>query len=239
MTRRIWLVAAALAAAVTAAVSGQGGAGLTADALKGIEIRSIGPGLSTGRVQDIEIDPKNPNVWYVASAFGGLWKTENRGITFSPIFDEGRLVHALLRRRRSEGFQRGLARHGREHEPAQRPFRRRPVQVHRRRQELEARRAREVGAHREDHHRPAQFRDGLRLVAGAALVRGRRPRPVQDHRRRRDLDARAVHQRRHGDQRHRLPAGQARRHLRVRLPAAPRRGPDDRRRTRRGHLPDD
>ena len=38
--------------------------------------------LVTGRVVDIEINPKNPNVWYVASAFGGLWKTENRGITF-------------------------------------------------------------------------------------------------------------------------------------------------------------
>ncbi|HXG54588.1 MAG TPA: hypothetical protein VNJ03_04350, partial [Vicinamibacterales bacterium] len=47
------------------------------------------PGLATGRVQDIEIDPKNPSVWYVASAFGGLWKTENRGITFAPIFDDG------------------------------------------------------------------------------------------------------------------------------------------------------
>ena len=52
-------------------------------------MRSIGPTLTTGRVQDIEIDPKNPNVWYVASAFGGLWKTENRGITFAPIFDNG------------------------------------------------------------------------------------------------------------------------------------------------------
>ena len=89
MTRRMLLVAAAVAAAVNVAVSGQGGGGLTADALKGIEIRSIGPGISTGRVQDIEIDPKNPNVWYVASAFGGLWKTENRGVTFSPIFDQG------------------------------------------------------------------------------------------------------------------------------------------------------
>lgn len=89
MTRRMLLVAAAVAAAVNVAVSGQGGGGLTGDALKGIEIRSIGPGIATGRVQDVEIDPKNPNVWYVASAFGGLWKTENRGVTFAPIFDQG------------------------------------------------------------------------------------------------------------------------------------------------------
>ncbi|HEX6975044.1 MAG TPA: hypothetical protein VF147_11615, partial [Vicinamibacterales bacterium] len=89
MTRRMLLVAVAVAAAVNVALSGQGGGGLTADALKGIEIRGITTGISTGRVQDVEIDPKNPNVWYVASAFGGLWKTENRGVTFQPIFDQG------------------------------------------------------------------------------------------------------------------------------------------------------
>ena len=47
-----------------------------------MQVRNIGPALVTGRVVDIEIDPKNPSVWYVASAFGGLWKTTNRGITF-------------------------------------------------------------------------------------------------------------------------------------------------------------
>ena len=56
--------------------------------LKGIELRSIGPTLATGRIADIEIDPKNPSIWYVATAFGGLWKTTNRGITFAPIFDD-------------------------------------------------------------------------------------------------------------------------------------------------------
>src|SRR6516165_4435131 len=62
---------------------------LTADVLKGLEFRSIGPALSTGRVQDIAIDPRNPNTWYVATAFGGLWKTTNRGTSFTPIFDDG------------------------------------------------------------------------------------------------------------------------------------------------------
>ena len=63
--------------------------GLDADLLKGIQFRSLGPGFVTGRIADIEIDPKDPNVWYVATAFGGLWKTVNRGISFEPIFDEG------------------------------------------------------------------------------------------------------------------------------------------------------
>ncbi len=82
-----------LALLVATALKGDGqspaGAGLSADALKGLELRGIGPALATGRIQDVQIDPKDPNVWYVASAFGGLWKTVNRGITFAPIFDDG------------------------------------------------------------------------------------------------------------------------------------------------------
>ena len=85
--RRLITLAAAAALAVTAGVSGQNGSGLDAQTLKGIELRSIGPSMSTGRIQDVEIDPKNPSVWYVATAFGGLWKTANRGITFTPVFD--------------------------------------------------------------------------------------------------------------------------------------------------------
>ncbi|HXG55201.1 MAG TPA: hypothetical protein VNJ03_07445, partial [Vicinamibacterales bacterium] len=83
------LLSVALMAAATVLPAGQGTDRVTDQTLKGLELRSIGPGLATGRVQDIEIDPKNPSVWYVASAFGGLWKTENRGITFAPIFDDG------------------------------------------------------------------------------------------------------------------------------------------------------
>jgi photosystem II stability/assembly factor-like uncharacterized protein len=64
-------------------------AALSADLLKGLEFRSIGPAISTGRVQDVAIDPKAPNTWYVATAFGGLWKTTNRGTTFAPVFDNG------------------------------------------------------------------------------------------------------------------------------------------------------
>src|ERR1044071_3652503 len=62
---------------------------LTADVLKGLEFRSIGPAIQTGRVQDIAIDPKSPNTWYIATAFGGRWKTTNRGTTFTPVFDGG------------------------------------------------------------------------------------------------------------------------------------------------------
>ena len=87
----LFAVLASLSVITTIADARQGtnGSALTAGALKGLELRSIGPTLATGRIQDLQIDPKNPNVWYVASAFGGLWKTTNRGITFTPIFDDG------------------------------------------------------------------------------------------------------------------------------------------------------
>jgi photosystem II stability/assembly factor-like uncharacterized protein len=83
------LLASLTVAATCAALGAQAPSGLTAEALKGLPLRSIGPDITTGRISDIDIDPKNPNVWYVASASGGLFKTENRGNTFTPIFDEG------------------------------------------------------------------------------------------------------------------------------------------------------
>jgi photosystem II stability/assembly factor-like uncharacterized protein len=94
MRRMIPAALIAIGCVVTSIVlAGQGLAGgadhLTPEILKGIELRSIGPALATGRIADIAIDPKNTNVWYVASAFGGLWKTVNRGITFTPVFDDG------------------------------------------------------------------------------------------------------------------------------------------------------
>jgi photosystem II stability/assembly factor-like uncharacterized protein len=52
-----------------------------------IAFRNIGPALTSGRVSDIAIHPKFPETWYVGVASGGLWKTENHGTTFSPIFD--------------------------------------------------------------------------------------------------------------------------------------------------------
>ena len=40
----------------------------------------------SGRVLDIVVDPVKRSTWYVATV-GGVWKTENAGVTFQPIFD--------------------------------------------------------------------------------------------------------------------------------------------------------
>jgi photosystem II stability/assembly factor-like uncharacterized protein len=81
----------ALSVAVAAACAALGAqsSSVAPDTLKGLPLRSIGPDITTGRISDIDIDPKNPNVWYVASASGGLFKTDNRGNNFTPIFDTG------------------------------------------------------------------------------------------------------------------------------------------------------
>ena len=41
-----------------------------------------------GRVSDIAIDPRNPGLFYVGFATGGLFKTGDNGTTFEPIFDK-------------------------------------------------------------------------------------------------------------------------------------------------------
>ena len=50
--------------------------------------RNIGPTQQGGRIVDLDADPSNAKVLYVAYASGGVWKTTNNGMSFYPIFDE-------------------------------------------------------------------------------------------------------------------------------------------------------
>jgi len=52
-----------------------------------LQFRSIGPASMSGRIDDIAVLARDPRVFYVAAATGGLWKTTNAGVTFSPVFD--------------------------------------------------------------------------------------------------------------------------------------------------------
>ncbi len=53
-----------------------------------LEWRPIGPVNMSGRVADVEGVPGDPNLLYVGSASGGVWKTVDGGLTFTPIFDD-------------------------------------------------------------------------------------------------------------------------------------------------------
>ena len=60
---------------------------LDMEKLKGLKFRSIGPAGMSGRVTAIDVVRRNPNIIYVGSASGGLWKSESGGIRWAPIFD--------------------------------------------------------------------------------------------------------------------------------------------------------
>lgn len=60
---------------------------LSAEVLNAFSFRNIGPATTGGRISDIAVNTKNYSEYYVATAYGGIWKTDNSGNTFSPIFD--------------------------------------------------------------------------------------------------------------------------------------------------------
>jgi photosystem II stability/assembly factor-like uncharacterized protein len=60
---------------------------LSADVLNAFQFRSIGPTTTGGRIIDLAVNPQLNSEYYVAAAYGGVWKTTNNGATFNPIFD--------------------------------------------------------------------------------------------------------------------------------------------------------
>src|SRR3954453_1414863 len=81
--RKPVLLALALALAATSAR-----AALDPGLLAGLSARSIGPAGMSGRVPAIAAVESNPNVVYVGGAAGGVWKSTNGGLTFTPLFDD-------------------------------------------------------------------------------------------------------------------------------------------------------
>ncbi len=63
---------------------------LTADILGGLKFRCIGPAITSGRIVDIAMHPRDRNTWYIAVAYGGVWKTTNAGTTWEAIFENER-----------------------------------------------------------------------------------------------------------------------------------------------------
>ncbi len=59
----------------------------TSETFSSLRFRSIGPAVTSGRISDFAVNPNNQSEYYVASSSGGVWKTTNAGITYSPIFD--------------------------------------------------------------------------------------------------------------------------------------------------------
>ncbi|KAB2968159.1 MAG: glycosyl hydrolase [Thermoanaerobaculia bacterium] len=60
---------------------------LQSSTFAGLALRPLGPALTSGRVADLAVDPTDARVWWLGIASGGVWKTENAGTTWSPVFD--------------------------------------------------------------------------------------------------------------------------------------------------------
>ncbi|MDH5706643.1 MAG: hypothetical protein OEZ45_11570 [Candidatus Aminicenantes bacterium] len=54
----------------------------------GLKARNIGPANMSGRIGAIDAVVSNPNIIYVGAATGGLWKSEDGGLTWMPVFDD-------------------------------------------------------------------------------------------------------------------------------------------------------
>lgn len=53
----------------------------------GLKFRSIGPAVTSGRINAFAVDPNDRSKYYAAAASGGVWKTVNGGTTWIPVFD--------------------------------------------------------------------------------------------------------------------------------------------------------
>ncbi|MDA0327946.1 MAG: hypothetical protein O2958_02875 [Gemmatimonadetes bacterium] len=84
------LAAVALSAAVALPLQAQ----ISSTDLDGLAPRAIGPANMSGRLVDIAVVESNTKTFYIAAATGGVWKTEDNGIRFTPVF-EREAVHSV------------------------------------------------------------------------------------------------------------------------------------------------
>jgi len=58
------------------------------ETFKALKFREIGPAAMGGRIDDFAVVESNPDIIYVGSASGGVFRTTNGGITWEPLFDD-------------------------------------------------------------------------------------------------------------------------------------------------------
>ncbi len=85
MFRRSIVTALAVIALSPPAVSAQLS---LAHALDGMPFREIGPAIMGGRVADVAPLESNPAKFYLGLATGGVWLTENNGMSWTSLFDD-------------------------------------------------------------------------------------------------------------------------------------------------------
>ena len=94
MNRRHLLVGLLLALLATTPVPARQNEPLRSADLAGLRLRNIGPATMSGRVVDMDVVESDPQVMYVASATGGIFRTRDSGVTWEPVF-EREPVHSV------------------------------------------------------------------------------------------------------------------------------------------------
>ena len=69
---------------ITASITAQD---FDVELLRDLKPRNIGPAGMSGRVTSIDVVHSNPDVMFVGTASGGLWKSTSGGIKWEPVFD--------------------------------------------------------------------------------------------------------------------------------------------------------
>src|SRR6267378_2927400 len=86
--RTILVCVVSLGAPAISALAAPGDQPNPNDKFKNLEFREIGPATMGGRIDDFAVVESNPNIVYVGTASGGVWKTTNNGTTWEPVFDK-------------------------------------------------------------------------------------------------------------------------------------------------------
>ncbi len=215
-----------------------GAARLNADVFKGLALRSLGPMLTTGRVADFDVDPQRPNVYYVVTAAGGVWKSENKGNDWTSIFDNAgsfNMCCILIDPKDTNVLWVGTGENSNPRSSMIGDGVYKSTDGGKTWANVGLKNSEHIGNMQMDPRNPQRR---LRGGAGAALVGRRRARNLQDDRRRQvvEADTHAGHYAGYRRQRNPYRSEQPGRAVRLDLAAASRRWPDDRRRPGKRHL---
>lgn len=88
MKTKYSLVAFLIAASTTLNCFAQDAVSKGKELFGDLKARHIGPALMSGRITDLELHPTSDRIIYAGTAGGGVWKSNNGGATFNPIFDD-------------------------------------------------------------------------------------------------------------------------------------------------------
>jgi photosystem II stability/assembly factor-like uncharacterized protein len=92
LSLRLRALAMVLLAAAAVAAGLQAQSAAVPSPFTGLSYRAIGPTAQGGRFVDYAVVEASPQTFYAATASGGLWKTENHGLTWTSVFDNQNAV---------------------------------------------------------------------------------------------------------------------------------------------------